>query len=377
MSIQAALTQNNAILISVENGLKLVDFALDRMPWGIARAILADSGLPPSRGVIATKSKIREIIDSLSTSNPKKLNDSFNKLQNHVFQHCLYGEKAFFKLKVDSKDNQKLINIIDEVKKQNSNMPPLSNWIMDESLVQIQKKQEPEIIFFSESDSTALILFQSVRNFILHHNVPIQDLPVEYSDYDSVIAKKSIKRQCFDVCKIDLSNNTISLMIDTFGLSVGNNELLARKRILDILQEDYGKCALCYDEVDFFSIIQPLYDQKVAPFTNHQYRVFELSFLTNEGTTHKEKKNDVSKDLRQDLFNQVGIEAVGDIGLYRIGIKISKNTVTSISNDDIEMIIPGTLKRYLKSSMSPVNYVIINKCINRSDFESLERLIQI
>ncbi|MEY0579794.1 hypothetical protein [Providencia manganoxydans] len=376
MSIQVALTQNNAVLINIEEGLKIIDFALDRMPWSISKALLSDSGFSLSRGVVATKRKIREQVDTLSSSRPQKLNDSFHKLQNHVFQHCLYGEKAFFQLNVDEKDNHKLISIIDDIKTTTDNTLPLSKWIMDDANIQNAKKQAPEIIYVSEDKNTLLILFQSVRNFTLHQDVPIKDLPPEYSDYDSVVAKKNVKRQCFDVCKIDIENNTISLMIDTFGLRIGNNELLAKKRILDLLQTEHAKSKLLYEDVDFFSIIQPLYDQNVAPFINQNYRVFELSFLTNEGTTHKEKKKDLSKDLRDDLFNQVGIQAVGDIGLYRIGVKISKDSLVSITTDDIEMIIPGTLKRYLKSSMSPVNYVIMNKCVSRTDFEALEKLIR-
>ncbi|MDW9214412.1 hypothetical protein SE957_04370 [Escherichia coli] len=108
--------------------------------------------------------------------------------------------------------------------------------------------------------------------------------------------------------------------------------------------------------------------QAIIKFLNY------LSILQRELRIRKRKRS--KKDLRDDIFNQEGIKAVGQIGLYKIGIKISRVNVLLSLDDDLELIIPGSLRRYLGgSSSTSVNYAIINNCLGRDDFERLMSLI--
>lgn len=357
-----------------ESELKSILTLTERFTWNVARPIISSLGLPTGRGREATNKKIIDSLIELKDKDKTKFDSIIASINDLVFGQVVYGEKAMFSLTVDSS----VIKTLDDrfsfqwnVMKQ-----PVSlvDTILDDSQLQKTVKNQPELVNYSIQGSQSVLVFSSVRELVVREKIPPQAL-AQYKQFDEIIAKRREKRQCFDVCILDFVSNRIHVLIDTNGNIIGDNVTFAKSNIIRELYNHAGH-QFKSSEKDFYPLIEPIFKQDSLPYSRLSYKVFDLSFLTNEGTTHKEKKNVATKDLRDDLFNKEGIKAVGSIGLYRIGIRVDRNNPTLQLADNLELIIPGTLRRHLGgSSCSPVNYAILSKCISKGDFETLTKLI--
>ncbi|HIC9116615.1 TPA: hypothetical protein ACW9LW_002223 [Klebsiella pneumoniae] len=357
-----------------ESELKSILTLTERFTWSVARPIIASLGLPTGRGREATNEKILESLIDLKSKDKKKFDGIMENVSDLVFGQVVYGEKAIFSLSVD---NGVIKTLNDRFSLQWNSMNQaisLVDTILDNIQLQSAVKNQPKLINYSIQNSQSILVFSSVRELVIREIIPPAAL-AQYKHFDEIIAKRKEKRQCFDVCIMDFASNKIHILIDTNGNVVGDNVTFAKS---SIIRELYNKAGYEFksSEKDFYPLIEPIFKQDVLPYSKLNYKVFDLSFLTSEGTTHKEKKNVATKDLRDDLFNKEGIKAVGSIGLYRIGIRVERNNPKLQLADNVELIIPGTLRRHLGGSgCSPVNYAILSKCISKGDFETLTKLI--
>ncbi|MBT0719430.1 hypothetical protein HGT71_14365 [Rosenbergiella epipactidis] len=355
-----------------DSELKSVLTFTERVSWNIVRPIIASLGLSTGKGRLATNDKILDELSKLKKSNQIEFDKKLKSINDLLDGMIMYGEKALFSLDVDKKvvsSLQKSFTTKWAAMKQKSS---LSEEILDKKSISKISKNHPELIYHTQHNNITTVIYSSVRDRIIQEKVPLQKLP-QLSGYDEVIAKRKEKRQCFDLCI--LTDNRIHILIDIRVDSSGENILFSKSSIVRELYQLYGS-NFSAKEKDFYPLIDPIFEQASLPFSQHSYKVFDLSFLTNEGTTHKEKKNSSDKDLRDDLFNKEGIKAVGKIGLYRIGIRIKRNNPQLLLADNIELIVPGTLRRHLGgSSVSPVSYALLSKCICKDDFETLARMI--
>ncbi|MBK0000212.1 hypothetical protein [Erwinia sp. S38] len=355
-----------------DSELKSVLTLTERLSWNVARPIVGSLGLPTGKGREATTDKVVEALLELKKIDPNKFNTTIGTINDVLDGQIMFGEKALFSLTVD-----KLI--IDDLKskfltKWNANKKPnsLSETLLDEAQVNSLVKNKPELVFHSSHNNISIVLFSSIREQVIREKIPTQALP-QFNNYDEIIAKRKEKKQCYDVCIF--SGDKIHILIDTAGNAIGESILFSKGNIVSELYLEYGSNFKA-NEKDFYPLIEPIFNQNSLPYSNLDYKVFDLSFLTNEGTTHKEKKNTANKDLRDDIFNKEGIKAVGNIGLYRIGIRVERNNPQLQLADNLELIIPGTLRRHLGgSSTSPVSYALLSKCICKDDFETLTKLI--
>lgn len=352
----------------------LIRCLLNRFPWNVVRPIISSLGLSSGHGKEKTIDKILTAMDDLKSSKPQKFARTIDKINDLLFSQFLYGDKALYSISVDDADLKIIkINIEKEWlgKKQKNK---ISDVLIDESSLSKTQKNELELLHYSNNKTQSLILFSSVRDQLIRETLPPSTVP-GFKDYDEIIAKKKIKKQCFDSCMIDFVSKKINIMIDLSGGISASDSLFPKSVVLRKFSDYLGR-NLDYSEKDFFSLIEPICEQTLAPYNSLDYRVFDLSFHTREGTSHKEKKSDSSKDLRDDIFNVAGIKASGKIGLYRIGIRIERSNPDLQLYDNLELLIPGTLRRYLSGGKtSPVTYAIINNCITRSDFETLTKFI--
>lgn len=357
-----------------EAEMKSVMTLVTRFPWNVAKPIISALGLARGKGRDATHAKIVEELAFIKERNPVKFAEIISSINNLIFGQMVYGDKAFFSLKVDGEIINKITKIMNFDWDVSPHPSTVSDVILNEQEVKDSQKNGLEVIHYSENEEQSLALFSSVREQKIREKISPQKIP-EYSAYDEIIATKKEKHQCFDVCIFDKQASNIHILIDA-GKNIAGESLLFAKGT--IIRELYNIAGLNFEsqERDFFSLIEPIFKQEDKPFTLFEYKVFELSFLTPEGTTHKEKKNDSSKDLRDDIFNLEGIKAVGNIGLYRIGIRVERDNSLLQLADNVELVIPGTLRRYLHGSAgTPVNFAILSKCISREDFETLTKLI--
>ncbi|KAB8311174.1 hypothetical protein EH227_04730 [Rouxiella chamberiensis] len=353
---------------------KILHGLLDRLNWNMVKPILQSFGFSLGRGKDATLNKIKTDLIELKDKDNVKFENLKKKINDILFSQFIYGEKAIFSLTIDKP-------IMDSIKSAlvvewGSTPPPsaVDDFLLSDIEIATKRKNELDLVFFSQDSSQGVALFSSVREQIIKEKIPPLSLP-QYKGYDEIIAKKKEKMQCFDVCLFDYNNNTVNILIDYTKNTIGDSVLFAKSVVVRKLY-DYAGGQFSITEKDFFPLIDPIFNQNTQPFLGSDYKVFELSFLTPEGTTHQEKKKDPTKDLREDLFNLEGIKAVGQIGLYRIGIRISRKNVALQLDDNVELTIPGTLRRHLGGTgSSSINYAIINNCLNSDDFERLIKLI--
>ncbi|ESL40351.1 hypothetical protein L473_01479 [Klebsiella pneumoniae BIDMC 36] len=368
-----SMTGNVPAVLS-EAELKSIIALVNRLPWGVAKPVITSLGLTLGKGRDATYEKILKELSELKTKSIQKFNSIIQEIDKLLFGQFIYGDKALFSLTVDTK----AISTIDQriefdwgVMNQPSS---LSDTILSKKEIQNSKKNQLELIHYSTDSNQSIVLFSSVREQIVREKIIPSTIP-QYSSYDEIIAKKKEKHQCFDVCIIDKATSKIYILIDSGLNTIGESILFAKSNVVRTLY-NYAGYQFNSAEKDFFPLIDEIFNQKKPPYSLLKYKVFDLSFLTPEGTTHKEKKNDKSNDLRKDLFNQEGIKAVGNIGLYRIGVRLERVNPALQLLDNVELIIPGTLRRYLGgSSSSPVTFAILSQCISRDDFEILTKLI--
>ncbi|MHA7937598.1 hypothetical protein ACX928_04950 [Enterobacter roggenkampii] len=367
------MTGNVPVVLS-ESELKSILTLTGRFTWNVARPIIASLGLPTGKGREATNDKILESLLDLKIKDKQKFDGVIATVNDLIFGQVVYGEKALFSLTVDSSVIKKLVSSFTHHWNTMTQPSSMAETILDDNQLQSSKKNQPSIINLSTQHTKSVVVFSSVRELVVREKIPPSAL-ASYKQFDEIIAKRKEKRQCFDVCILDTTSNNIHILIDTNGNIIGDNVTFAKS---NIIRELYNHVGYNFNstEKDFYPLIEPIFKQNSLPYSNLSYKVFDLSFLTNEGTTHKEKKNVATKDLRDDLFNKEGIKAVGSIGLYRIGIRVDRNNPKLQLADNVELIIPGTLRRHLGgSSCSPVNYAILSKCISKDDFETLTKLI--
>ncbi len=362
----------NAPAILSDSELKSILTLTERLSWNVARPIVGSLGLPTGKGREATNEKILDALLELKKVDKVKFDKTINTINDVLDGQIMFGEKALFSISVDKVVVDTLQKNYAAKWKANAQPQNLSETLLDNTQVNNSQKNQPKLVFHSQNNSITIILFSSIREQVIREKLPLQSLP-QLNGYDEVIAKRKEKKQCYDMCIF--SDDKIHILIDTGGNAIGDSILFSKGNIVSELYQEHGR-NFKTTEKDFYPLIDSIFQQVSLPFSNIDYKVFDLSFLTNEGTTHKEKKNTANKDLRDDIFNKEGIKAVGQIGLYRIGIRVGRNNPQLQLADNIELIIPGTLRRHLGgSSVSPVSYALLSKCICKDDFETLAKLI--
>ncbi|WP_337029289.1 hypothetical protein [Pantoea agglomerans] len=354
--------------------LTLLENLMNRLNWHVTKPILSSLGFSLGRGKDATFDKVLSELSELKIHKPQSFLKTITEIQELMLGQVTYGEKALFNLSVTPQVMASISSSLQTEWASLQHATSIEDILLDNTQVAAKQKNQPELVNFSNDTQSGIALFTSIREQIIKEKIPPASVP-QYQGYDEIIAKRKEKRQCFDIFLLDYVNNKINILIDTSGNALGESVLFSKSVMVNKL---YGYAGTQFQpsEKDFFPLIQPIFDQVSAPYLGSNYKVFELSFLTPEGTTHQEKKKDASKDLRHDLFNLEGIKAVGQIGLYRIGIRIGRLIPSLQLDDNIELIIPGTLRRFLGGSgTAQVNYAIINNCVSRDDFESLMQLL--
>ncbi|EEX4142641.1 TPA: hypothetical protein J6N41_003790 [Escherichia coli] len=354
--------------------LKSLNCLFNRISWSIVKSVLSSLGFSLGRGKDATFNKVKEQLIEIRDTDRVKFDSLLKKINDLLFSQFFYGDKAIFSLAIDAPTMTGLSLAIQTEWANTTILQNVSSYILNEQQLLSTPKNSPQLIFCSTDSNQVIALFSSVREQVIKEKVSPQTIP-QYQSYDEIIAKKKVRRQCFDVCILNIQDNTINILIDAPKNVIGETITFSKTVIVRKLY-DYMGADFVSTEKDFFPLIEQIFAQNTYPFNASDYQVFELSFYTPEGTTHQEKKKEAKKDLRDDIFNQEGIKAVGQIGLYKIGIKISRVNVLLSLDDDLELIIPGSLRRYLGgSSSTSVNYAIINNCLGRDDFERLMSLI--
>lgn len=372
LSILGGYMTTSAPIVLSETELKTILTLTERLSWNVARPIVGALGLPTGKGREATNEKVLESLIELKKIDKIKFDKTLQTVNSVLDGQIMFGEKALFSLTADQKLVESLGKKLSVIWNAAPKTGNLSDTLLDESQVNALTKNEPKIVFCSFGNNVCTILFSSIREQVVREKIPVQTLP-QYQNYDEIIAKKKEKKQCYDVCI--LAGDKIHILIDSGGNAIGESILFSKGNIVSELYKINGANFKAVEK-DFYPLIEPIFNQSTAPYSNLSYKIFDLSFLTNEGTTHKEKKNTANKDLRDDLFNKEGIKAVGNIGLYRIGIRVDRNNPRLQLADNIELIIPGTLRRHLGGSgVAPVSYALLSKCICKEDFETLTKLI--
>ncbi|MGL5005787.1 MAG: hypothetical protein ACRC53_00125 [Plesiomonas sp.] len=367
------MTGNASTKLS-EMEMKSVSTLVSRFPWNVARPIISALGFQGGKGKEATQEKIVEGLVKLKAINKTKFDTNVSKINDLILGQIIYGDKALFSFSVDAAIINKTLNSILNKWAATTKPTVISQIIMTDKEVDAAKKNNLTLSYCADDSNQCLVIFSSVREQKIREKLLPSSVP-GYSDYDEIVATKKEKRQCFDVCIFDKTNARIHLLVDAINGIVSENVLFTKSSVIRELYDFYGN-QFSVKEKDFFNLIEPIFEQNKPPFTTASYKVFDLSFVTPEGTTHKEKKNDPSMDLRNDIFNKEGIKAVGNIGLYRIGIRVEREDASLNLDDNVELVIPGSLRRYnAGSSGDAVNYAILSKCISRKDFEALTKLI--
>lgn len=363
--------------------INLIKCLTNRLPWNIAKSILSSLGFTLAHGKEKTLVKVLSDFEEIKNKKPQGFAKILKEINEILFTQFLYGDKCIYSISISGSDMDALKNSIKKDWAANHSLTNVHDIILTDAKVKAKSKNKLDLFYYSADKNQAIVLFSTIREQIIKENIAPSSVP-GYSNYDEIIAKTKIKKQCFDSCLLDFNKNVINIMIDISGDASPAESLFPKSVVLRKLSE-YAGYDFSYNEKDFFPVIEPICDQNKPPYNQIVYKVFDISFHTNEGTSHKERKSDASKDLRNDIFNKAGIKAVGKIGIYRVGIRVERTNAALQLYDNLELVIPGTLRRFLSGSKitpvnnggktSPVTYAIIRNCITRDDFETLTKLI--
>lgn len=290
----------NVRLRSLLTGMSL------RMPWHVARVVLADHGLKGGHGWEGTKEKLADT---------KKFEESdLDDLFTACVDHILSGEKAAQLFKISKAKRRRLLTELLGLQS-----------IESDGLESIEKffssdpsgKSKHHLVAVIESASEVSAIFTSVRYFETREKI---DTPLD--GYTEAYGMKRETRPAFDVLTVPKDDNPISLRVDcpkgiTSEMASGVFDVL-----INLCNETFGEQYFS-EPINIFPAIDSIYKD------GKEGIVLELSFSIATGSLKNERMRRKRSCLRNELYHDGGKKAVqGDINPYKIAVDWSKKDST-------------------------------------------------
>ncbi|NEO83841.1 MAG: hypothetical protein F6J87_06200 [Spirulina sp. SIO3F2] len=324
--------------------------------------------LPSQRGT-------EKLIEELQQVNHGIGITRIQNLEEHYANYLLIGDKA---LKIYKVSRSVIDLLIESWRKHSLESTEFGNrfplLLTEEELSRTDGRSK--IIKIIENQESLDIVFCTKRFSVERKDLSMgdfsDDLRAELKDYDELIGVKRYDRQFFDVVSLHKSKNIIEVRIDISGNVKREIRDAAFRQIVNAFNVQsnafYGINSPLNSEVDFFPIIDKLYHCNDA-------KVYEIKFLTEEGSTKYAKMKRNGDDLRQESFHRHGRAGVRTIGIYGITV-FWEHQIIDGETINPEIKVMGRSTMLSKPESAFISQISISRCVFQEDYRFvLEKVI--
>ena len=332
-----------------------------RVPWAVMKVLLRVCELPISGGWESTRKNITQGDNGIIRD---EFIEKINLLEKRYFDYLLVGEKSVQLYQVKREEIDNAISYLKTLEIPTNIFHETYPYSLDLEKLD-SANSNPELVEIRESETSLFLVFCTKRLFTERRKINTEDLSEEAQDglkvFDEIIGIRNCPRQFFDVVVLSKITDLVEVRIDISHGITDKDRLRAFLSTVsafnDLSRGKNGK-KIIIESINIFSLIDGLYQSQEG-------KVFELSFLTDEGSVKSEKFRKF--DLRDELYHKAGKEAVHHINPFRLGISWKFPILEGLESQP-EMILPGH-SRSLSTLSQRLDEVIISKCSGLNDYD--------
>ncbi|MCG7544698.1 hypothetical protein MHM93_10950 [Pseudoalteromonas sp. MM17-2] len=328
-----------------------------KLPWSVVSQVLKKHQISPSQGADKTISRLVELYKS------KKITQSLiNEVKGVYNRYTRFGDKTLSIDVVDKNDLSRLIAVatsaVPDIKASDINFPyydDKTDKLLTEDPVFVHQEVLGKYIHLYFASVRTITETISIDDSFFAQNNSSFKFPVGIFD---VSAKQRVKRRYYDVITVDTSAGHIFYKLDISVPYISPEITTIKTKLHSKFITMIGK-SIARNKHNLFPAVGKIYKSS-------QGRVCELGYQVS-AVTHGEKMRSKHKDLRREKFHQGGKSVVPSVDVFRIANRYE--TTDPIINVESEILLPGQT-RMLTAGQSPfLNYAILTKCLNDSDFQ--------
>lgn len=287
---------------------QILDAMRKRMPWPVAREILAERRVPVGHGWQKTLEKCKAF---------KMTAPELQALTNAFREHLLCGEKIVRYYALNNKDIKILKDYYSGARVPQSEFSAAYPLVLTDKKLKATTIAEPKITAIEELKDGIAVLFSSVKVIEEKTDLPVHSVKI-LNDLDTgfskIIGIAYRRFQAFDVLWIPKRGNYISIRTDIIGNLGPSVQQAAQERISAIVQADTG--VNLFEPFNLFPVIDKIYK------SHGEGTVVELAFVTGTSSLKHEKMRLKTTCLRTEQYHKGGKAAVnGKITPFKIGIR--------------------------------------------------------
>ncbi len=191
----------------------------------------------------------------------------------------------------------------------------------------------------------------------------------QYRSSDGVFAIRKGVMQAYDVVYIPRTRGPIQVRVDClqFKHTYSAGRYLGNIRAALAALNNNGAPVLSLKRpMNIFPLIREIYENP------DEGRVSEIAFECNTQASHYGHFRQAREDLRQEVYHQAGLQAVGTVSPYLLAIAWDKDEQGNPI--EAELLLPGNRK--MLRDARPLTKVCITKSLSREAFDFVMRRIQ-
>lgn len=231
----------------------------------------------------------------------------------------------------------------------------------------------PMLVALRDIEDGVALIFCSPRYTLIKQEVSpdcLLDPSVkQYRSSDGVFAIRKGVMQAYDVVYIPRTREPIQVRVDCLQFK---HNYSAERYLGNILA---ALAALNHNGPPVFSLKTPM---NIFPLIRKIYenpdegRVSEIAFECNTQASHYGHFRQVREDLRQEVYHQAGLKAVGTVSPYLLAVAWDKDEEGNPI--EAELLLPGNRKMLREAT--PLTKVFIPRSLSRKAFDFVVRRIQ-
>lgn len=221
-------------------------------------------------------------------------------------------------------------------------------------------------------DSVALVFCSPRYTFIKQELSPdclLDTYVKQYRSSNGVFAIRKNVMQAYDVVYIPRIRGPIQIRVDCLQFKHNYSSEKYLENILGALAalNNNGTPVLSLKTpVNIFPIVRKIYENP------DEGRVSEIAFECNTQATHYGHFRQAREDLRQEVYHQAGLKAVGTVSPYLLAVAWDNDEEGNPI--EAELLLPGNRK--MLRDATPLAKMFIPKSLSREAFDFVMRRIQ-
>jgi len=181
-----------------------------RMPWDVAKRILAANDVPRGHGWDRTIDRLAAHDDNLE-SHADALTDALQ-------EHYLVGEKLCRFFKLTRREISELRNVLSSKKPSKNEFSTVYPSLLDEKQIESSYPQSHALAHVYKGEDGVAALFASSRAIFVREPINLVKLPLEaatkLAEYDEIYGVKLIKYQAMDVVWVPHTGTMVDVRVD-------------------------------------------------------------------------------------------------------------------------------------------------------------------